>query len=136
MHACTVFQKVHGAPRPLVKVITGGQEPPACQPRRLPSGATSTPPLPSRQAKGRFSPTLPSCQTKGYFNVVIIFLWFWYDPQPSVAELVLPMVRAHSPAGKQPFVALLSDDAHAIRSSRLGEVEIHPGTRDGPQLHI
>lgn len=51
----------------------------------------------------------------GYFNVVIIFLWFWYDPQPSVAELVLPLVRAHSPADKQPFVALLCDDAHAIR---------------------
>ena len=68
---------------------------------------------------------------KGYFNVVIIFLWFWYDPQPSVAELVLPVLRAHSPEDRQPFVALLSDDAHAIRSSRLGEVEIHPPTREG-----
>ena len=29
--------------------------------------------------------------SKGYFNMVIIFLWFWYDPQPSVAELVLPV---------------------------------------------
>lgn len=105
----------------------------------------------------------------GYFNVVIIFLWFWYDPQPSVAELVLPLIRAHAPADKQPFVALLCDDAHAIRYSslrallhtchgshgvstrhffsariphltlnmpffrslRLGEVEIHPSTRDG-----
>lgn len=65
----------------------------------------------------------------GYFNVVIIFLWFWYDPQPSVAELVLPLLRAHAPPDRQPFVALLSDDAHAIRSSRLGEVEIHPSTR-------
>lgn len=51
----------------------------------------------------------------GYFNVVIIFLWFWYDPQPSVAELVLPLLRAHAPPDKQPFVALLSDDAHSIR---------------------
>jgi len=67
----------------------------------------------------------------GYFNMVIIFLWFWYDPQPSVAELVLPLIRAHAPADKQPFVALLCDDAHAIRSLRLGEVEIHPSTRDG-----
>ena len=47
---------------------------------------------------------------KGYFNVVIIFLWFWYDPQPSVAELVLPLVRAHAPPDRQPFVALLSDE--------------------------
>mmetsp|Transcript_27588 Transcript_27588/g.72926 ORF Transcript_27588/g.72926 Transcript_27588/m.72926 type:complete len:775 (-) Transcript_27588:35-2359(-) len=67
----------------------------------------------------------------GYFNMVIIFLWFWYDPQPSVAELVLPLIRAHAPADKQPFVSLLCDDAHAIRSLRLGEVEIHPSTRDG-----
>jgi hypothetical protein len=67
----------------------------------------------------------------GYFNVVIVFLWFWYDPQPSVAELVLPLVRAHAPADRQPFVALLSDDAHSIRSSRLGEVEIHLATRNG-----
>ena len=51
----------------------------------------------------------------GYFNVVIIFLWFWYDPQPSVAELVLPLLRSHAPPDKQPFVALLSDDAHSIR---------------------
>ena len=51
----------------------------------------------------------------GYFNMVIIFLWFWYDPQPSVAELVLPLVRAHAPADRQPFVSLLCDDAHAIR---------------------
>ena len=54
----------------------------------------------------------------GYFNVVIIFLWFWYDPQPSVAELVLPLIRSHSPPDKQPFVALLSDDAHSIRCAR------------------
>ena len=67
----------------------------------------------------------------GYFNVVIIFLWFWYDPQPSVAELVLPLIRAHAPADRQPFVAVLSDDAHSIRSSRLGEVEIHLSTREG-----
>ena len=66
---------------------------------------------------------------KGYFNVVIIFNWFWYDPQPTVAELVLPLLRAHTPRDRQPFVALLSDDAHAIRSSRLGEIEIHPSTR-------
>ena len=67
----------------------------------------------------------------GHFNVVITFLWFWYDPQPSVAELILPLVRSHSPRDKQPFVALLSDDAHSIRSSRLGEVEIHRATRNG-----
>ncbi len=67
----------------------------------------------------------------GYFNVVIIFLWFWYDPQPSAAEIVLPLLRAHAPPDRQPFVGLLSDDAHAIRSSRLGEVEIHLATRNG-----
>ena len=55
----------------------------------------------------------------GYFNVVIIFLWFWYDPQPSAAELMLPLLRAHAPPDKQPFVALLSDDAHSIRCASL-----------------
>lgn len=54
----------------------------------------------------------------GYFNVVVIFLWFWYDPQPSVAELVLPLLRAHAPPHRQPFVAVLSDDAHSIRCAR------------------
>ena len=54
-----------------------------------------------------------------------------YDPQPSVAELVLPLVRAHAPPDRQPFVGVLSDDAHSIRSSRLGEVEIHLQTREG-----
>ena len=94
----------------------------------------------------------------GYFNMVVVFLWFWhaasplpqpqpqppppptlpltlpltrYDPQPSAAELVLPLVRAHAPVDKQPFIALLSDDAHAIRASRLGEVEIVHSTRTG-----
>jgi len=67
----------------------------------------------------------------GHFNIVIVFLWFWYDPQPSAAELMLPLVRAHAPKDRQPFVALLSDDAHAIRASRLGEVEIHVSTREG-----
>ena len=42
----------------------------------------------------------------GHFNVVIIFLWFWYDPQPSAAELMLPLIRAHAPADRQPFVGL------------------------------
>ncbi|EOD25332.1 hypothetical protein EMIHUDRAFT_115596 [Emiliania huxleyi CCMP1516] len=70
--------------------------------------------------------------SKGHFNIVIIFLWFWYDPQPSVAELVLPVLRAYAPADKQPFVAVLSDDAHAIRSSRLGEVKI--SLRSSPLL--
>ena len=48
-------------------------------------------------------------------QVVIIFVWFWYDPQPSAPELMLPLLRAHAPPDRQPFVGLLSDDAHAIR---------------------
>ena len=67
----------------------------------------------------------------GHFNVVIIFLWFWYDPQPSAAELMLPLIRAHAPADRQPFVGLLSDDAHAARAQLLGEVETNPSTREG-----
>lgn len=78
---------------------------------------------PSSTTRGECPERTPApAQARGYFNVVIIFLWFWYDPQPSVAELVLPVLRAHSPEERQPFVALLSDDAHALRSYRLGEV--------------
>jgi len=62
---------------------------------------------------------------KGYFNMVIIFLWFWYDPQPSVAELVLPVLRAHSPEDRQPFVALLSDD-DATRGAALEQKIVVP----------
>ena len=42
--------------------------------------------------------------------------------RPALSSQVLPLIRAYSPSDKQPFVALLCDDAHAIRSLRLGEV--------------
>ena len=65
----------------------------------------------------------------GYFNVVIIFLWFWYDPQPSVAELVLPLLRAHAPPDRQPFVAVLSDDAHSCARLRIPRRDRMAGRR-------
>ena len=33
-----------------------------------------------------------------HFDLVLVGLWFWYDPQPSFAEILLPLLRAHSAA--------------------------------------
>ena len=57
------------------------------------------------------------------FDLVLVGLWFWYDPQPSFAELLLPVLRAHADGGGGPLVALLSDDAHAPRARRLAHEE-------------
>ena len=46
--------------------------------------------------------------------MVLVTVWFWNDPRPSFAEVTLPPLRSHAPAGAQPFVALLVDDAHAL----------------------
>lgn len=66
---------------------------------------------------------------EGWFNAVIVFFWFWHDPKPNVAELLLPSLHAFSPAHRRPFVAILSDDAHALRDKRLASWEEHPGLR-------
>ena len=42
---------------------------------------------------------------------------------------MLPSLHAFSPRGRRPFVAILSDDAHALRDARLGSWETHPGLR-------
>ena len=66
---------------------------------------------------------------EGWFHAVLVFFWFWHDPKPNVAELLLPPLHAFSPRGRRPFVAILSDDAHAIRDERLASWESHPGLR-------
>jgi hypothetical protein len=66
------------------------------------------------------------------FDLVLIGLWFWYDPQTSFAEMLVPLVagvarrdgdEAHAGAGGAtgggPLVALLCDDAHSERAARL-----------------
>ena len=63
------------------------------------------------------------------FDLFLVGLWFWYDPQPSFAELLLPVLHAHAGwseghlAATRPLIALLSDDAHAERARRLGDEE-------------
>ena len=52
-------------------------------------------------------------------------------PQPSFAELTLPLLRAAAPAGYQPFVALLVDDAHALRAQRLARHESDAAAKAG-----
>jgi len=58
----------------------------------------------------------------GWFDIVLVGVWFWNDPQPAFAELAVPLIRAHA-AGDQPFVGLLVDDAHALRAKRLARWE-------------
>ena len=66
------------------------------------------------------------------FDLVLVGLWFWYDPQPSFAEMLVPLVagvarRAGAEAqagaggatGGGPLLALLCDDAHSERAARL-----------------
>ena len=65
--------------------------------------------------------------SQGWFNAAIFFFWFWHDPKPNVAELLLPSLHAFSPAHRRPFAAILSDDAHALRDSRLAGWEQHRG---------
>lgn len=66
------------------------------------------------------------------FDLVLVGLWFWYDPQPSFAELLVPVIRAHAEsiagnAGVQgPLIGVLTDDAHAERARRLAEEETDP----------
>ena len=50
---------------------------------------------------------------------MLLSVWFWNDPRPSFAEVTLPLLRSHAPAGAQPFVALLVDDAHALQRGYL-----------------
>ena len=63
---------------------------------------------------------------RGWFHAVLVFFWFWHDPKPNVAEMVLPALHAYAPEGRRPFVAVLSDDAHSIRDMRLSAFETDP----------
>ena len=47
--------------------------------------------------------------------MVLVTVWFWNDPRPSFAEATLPTLRAHAPPRRQPYVAAMVDDAHALR---------------------
>lgn len=53
----------------------------------------------------------------GWFDAVLCSLWFWRDPMPSSAELLLPTLALHAPRHRRPFVAILSDDAHSSKVS-------------------
>ena len=66
---------------------------------------------------------LASLARQGWFDVVLCPLWFWRDPMASAAELLLPTLALHAPAGRRPFVAVLSDDAHSYKATMMAEWE-------------
>lgn len=65
----------------------------------------------------------------GWFDLVLMSVWFWNEPQPAFAEIVLPLLRQHAPKEREPYVGLLVDDAHALRAQRLARWETDPAAR-------
>ena len=59
----------------------------------------------------------------GQFDAVLCSFWFWRDPAPSTAELMIPTLVAHAPLGRRPFVAALSDDAHSAKAAMMADWE-------------
>ena len=55
----------------------------------------------------------------GHFDAVLCSLWFWRDPAPSTAELVLPTLALHAPPSRRPFIGVLSDDAHSSKAAMM-----------------
>ena len=53
--------------------------------------------------------SLAGLARQGWFDAVLCPLWFWRDPMASAAELLLPTLALHAPAGRRPFVGFLSD---------------------------
>ena len=71
------------------------------------------------------------------FDLILVGLWFWYDPQPAFAEILSPIIAAHNDnlrtsktVGKgRVLLAFLADDAHSERARRLSEEEPDPTQR-------
>ena len=84
------------------------------------------PPLMAEYAGGA---QLARLFARGQFNAVLVFFWFWLDPKPNIAEIMLPYVHAFAPRQRRPYVAVLSDDAHALRDARLAQWETYPPLR-------
>ena len=75
--------------------------------------STERPPHPPAIYEYTDLDALSSLSRFGWFDVVLCPLWFWRDPMASAAELLMPTLALHAPAGRRPFVAILSDDAHS-----------------------
>ena len=90
------------------------------------AGCLRPPPALYRYVSSR---QLQRLASRGWFELVLVTLWFWNDPQPSFAELTLPTLRSHSPPALQPHVVLLVDDAHSVRAERLAQWETHAPLR-------
>ena len=83
----------------------------------LDSGCLHPPPALYKFAgRGR---QLARLASQGWFDLVLVSVWFWNEPQPAFAEIALPLLRSYAPANRRPYVGLLVDDAHALRAGRL-----------------
>lgn len=76
------------------------------------------PPPPAVYEFGNLASLMRLAQA-GYFDAVLCTLWFWRDPAPSAAELLLPTLLLHAPPRRRPSLAILSDDAHAARAEMM-----------------
>jgi len=62
---------------------------------------------------------LASLASQGWFDAVLCSFWFWRDPAPSAAELLLPTLLTNAPRGRRPFIGVLSDDAHSAKAAMM-----------------
>ena len=113
----------------------------------------ATAPTPPARYELGDSAALAALLGAGHFDLVLLGVWFWYDPQPAFAELLLPVIQAYaewrppcdatdscaaadaapdddggdaaaaSGRRRRPAIALLLDDAHAERAARLAAEE-------------
>jgi len=67
--------------------------------------------------------SIASLARHGWFDLVMCSFWFWRDPAPSTAELLLPTLQMHSPRRRRPWLAILSDDAHSAKAAMMAEWE-------------
>ncbi|KAL1523006.1 hypothetical protein AB1Y20_017969 [Prymnesium parvum] len=91
------------------------------------------PPLPPAIYELNGTPSFTALLRAARFDLILVGLWYWYDPQPSLAEVLLPSVYAtrftsvscpaERCADRRSLVGLLVDDAHSQRARRIGAEE-------------
>ncbi|KAL1530782.1 hypothetical protein AB1Y20_001678 [Prymnesium parvum] len=68
--------------------------------------------------------SLSAFARRAWFDAILCTFWFWRDPMPSSAELLLPSLALHAPPSRRPFIGVLSDDAHSAKAAMMAEWEV------------